>query len=227
MAQGREVRESTGQMDERKALQYLKKRLREVANDQDGIQAFVGPQAEKIRIACGVLSPATRKQRDCDCLVCVLERHLLLGGKKKKPRPLVNSERRLSPPDYTVLKRLHSDFAGKLATRLTTDHVDAYIEDQLGERERAPATVNRTTQFLSQAYNLAISRKRITADHKPDIRKLSELDNVRQGFFERPEFLLMKARLPEYLEDFAHFAYSTGMRSGEIKSLEWELARDG
>ena len=27
--------------------------------------------------------------------------------------------------------------------------------------------------------------------------------------------------LPEYLQDFAHFGYVTGMRSGEIKSLEW------
>ena len=27
--------------------------------------------------------------------------------------------------------------------------------------------------------------------------------------------------LPECLQDFAHFGYVTGMRSGEIKSLEW------
>ena len=59
------------------------------------------------------------------------------------------------------------------------------------------------------------------SDNKPDIRKLSEKDNVRQGFFERPEFLLIKPALPEYLQDFAHFGYVGGMRSGEIKSLEW------
>ena len=146
---------------------------------------------------------------------------MLLGGEKKKPRPLVNGVRKLSPQDYSTLKRLHQDFAGKLATRLTADDVDAYIEEQLSDY--APSSVNRLTQYLGQAYNFAILRKRLTSDHKPDIRKLSEKDNVRQGFFERPEFLLLKANLPEYLQDFAHFAYVCGMRSGEIKSLEWAI----
>jgi integrase len=86
---------------------------------------------------------------------------------------------------------------------------------------REPASVNRVTQYLGQAYNLAITRKRLVSDNKPDIRKLSEKDNVRQGFFERPEFLLVKPALPEYLQDLAHFGYVCGMRSGEIKSLEW------
>ena len=85
--------------------------------------------------------------------------------------------------------------------------------------EYAKASVNRINQKL--AHNLAIKRNRLPSDSKPYIRKLSEKDNVRQGFFERPDFLLVKAALPAYLQDFVHFGYVTGMRSGEIKSLEW------
>jgi integrase len=37
-----------------------------------------------------------------------------------------------------------------------------------------------------------------------------------------PEFRAVVDNLPEYLKDFARFAYFTGMRKGEIASLRWE-----
>jgi integrase len=215
---GKEIRESTGETTEKKALEYLKKRVREVANDRDGIKPFSGPQAERIKIACGVLDTAVRQHSNCGCLVCALERHLLLGGDKKKNLPV---DGKLNRGENGILKRLHRDFAGRLATSLKAGEVDAYIERLLCDEDYAKATVNRITQKLAQAYNLAIKRNRLPSDSKPYIRKLSETDNVRQGFFERPEFLLIKAALPGYLQDFVHFGYVTGMRSGEIKSLEW------
>jgi len=147
-----------------------------------------------------------------------LERHLLLGGDKKKKLP---AHGKLSTQENGILKRLHRDFAGKLAMSLKAGDVDAYIERLLCDEKYAEASVKRIMQKLGQAYNLAIKRNRLPSDKKPDIRKLSEKDNVRQGFFERTEFLLIKVALPEYLQDFAHFGYVTGMRSGEIKSLEW------
>ena len=188
-----------------------------MANDRDGIKAFIGPQAERIKIACGVLDSAARQQSDCDSLLCALERHLLLGGDKKKP----STDGKLSTQENGILKRLHRNFAGDLAVRLKAGDVDAYIGKHLNDEGYAKATLNRIAQKLGQSYNLAIKQNRLTSNNKPDIRKLSEEDNVRQGFFERTEFLLIRAALPEYLQDFAHFGYVTGMRSGEIKSLEW------
>jgi len=217
MAKGKEVRESTGEQDPRKAEKFPKRRLREVENDREAIRQFIGPVAEKIVVACGVAAPAERKA-NCECLLCGLERHLLLGGDKKKQMP-VNGK--LSTQENGIIKRLQRDFAGTLAIRLTANQVDSYIERLLVDEEYAKASVNRITQKLGQAYNLAIRRNRLSSDHKPDIRQLSEKDNVRQGFFEPSEFLLLKPALPEYLQDFAHFGYVAGMRSGEIKSLEW------
>jgi integrase len=77
------------------------------------------------------------------------------------------------------------------------------------------ATVNRELQFLGQAYNLR--QKEIGLG--PLIPKLKE--RVREGFFERAEFEAIAAHLPEDLQDFAHWAYFTGWRKGEISSLGW------
>jgi len=129
----------------------------------------------------------------------------------------------LSRGENGILKRLHRDSVGRLATRLTAGDVDAYIERPLKDEEYAKASVNRITRKLGLAYNLVIRQNRLPSDKKPHVRKLSEKDNVRQGFFERPDFLLIKAALPVYLQDFVYVGYVYGMRSAEIKSLEWAL----
>jgi integrase len=56
----------------------------------------------------------------------------------------------------------------------------------------------------------------------PYIRHLSEAGNVRQGFFGEAEFERLVSHLPADLQDFARFAYLTGMRKGEIPSLRWD-----
>lgn len=85
---------------------------------------------------------------------------------------------------------------------------------------KAPATVNRSTQLLGQAYALAIERRHVSS--APRIRHLSERGNARRGFFADWEFRAVLDNLPEYLKDFAHFGYLTGWRRGEIASLRWE-----
>ena len=96
---------------------------------------------------------------------------------------------------------------------------DHYVETRRGEGA-ASASINRTLQLLGQAFRLAIHRKRLTS--APYIRHLSEKGNVRQGFFCDSEFQLVVTNLPDYLRDFATFAYLTGMRKGEIASLHWK-----
>ena len=39
-------------------------------------------------------------------------------------------------------------------------------------------------------------------------------------------FMKLKALLPEYLQDFAEWAYYTGWRAGSIRSLRWEDIHD-
>jgi integrase len=48
-----------------------------------------------------------------------------------------------------------------------------------------------------------------------------EEDNVRQGFFEREQFVSIRKHLPEWVQPVADFAYVTGWRKSEILGLQW------
>jgi integrase len=55
----------------------------------------------------------------------------------------------------------------------------------------------------------------------PEIPRLSERGNERQGYFTEAEFQELYQHLPTYLGDFAYFGYLTGWRKSEIASLTW------
>jgi integrase len=46
-------------------------------------------------------------------------------------------------------------------------------------------------------------------------------ERVREGFYDRADFELIVANLPDDLQDFARWGYFTGWRKGEIASLSW------
>jgi integrase len=202
---GEEQRESTGTTDERKAWQFLRRRMQEVGADLIGAKQFVGPQAERIKIACGVMADDKRKTT-CDCLCCALERDYRLRSKN-------------SPQNISNFKRIRKDFALQRAASLTSEQIDQYIDGLLKE-DYAPASINRLTQLLGQAFNLALRQKRLTSC--PYVRRLSEAGNVRQGFFSETEFRAVASSLPSPLDDFALFGYLTGWRKREIVSLTWQ-----
>jgi integrase len=117
------------------------------------------------------------------------------------------------------LKTVRAALGDMRAIDVTPETVDGYIEARLSENEPpAPATVNRETGLLKQAFKLAIERQRISA--APKIRKLPER-NARQGLWDKGDFDEMVKHLPEHLQGFAKFAYHSGWRKGEISSLEW------
>ena len=187
---GREYRESTGTPDEKHARKALRRRLQEVANDKDGLQPFLGPSANRLRVN--------------DLLDELVQDYRVRG--------------KLSPSITSHLKAMRERFGLTRAAQLDAKEIDAYIAEQL-EGGLAGATINRRTQLLSQAYNLALLRGRLTK--KPHIRKLPER-NIRQGFFEHDEFTRIIEHLPVHLRDYCRFAYLTGWRRGECSSLTWE-----
>jgi integrase len=124
-----------------------------------------------------------------------------------------------SGQNLSHLRRVDADFGQVRATELTAEQIDNYVTQRLADGA-AKATINRVTQLLGQAYGLAVERWHL--NRTPSIRHLSEKGNERKGFFSGQEFLSVLAHLPDDLKDFVHFAYCTGMRSNEIKSLTWE-----
>src|SRR5581483_6317676 len=121
---------------------------------------------------------------------------------------------KLSPSVKSHLKRVRNAFGTRTARKLEAVEIDQWIEGQLAKR--APATINRSTQLLGQAFNLGLLQKKVTS--KPHIRKLPE-ENTREGFFEHDEFEAVVQHLPEYLRDFCRFDYLTGCRTAELKKI--------
>ena len=111
------------------------------------------------------------------------------------------------PAVQSHMKPLRDALGNIRAQKLTAKMVDRYIASRL-EHGKAKATVNRETQLLGQAFRLAIENGELRT--APKIRRLSEKGNERSGFFEKPDFEALVEQLPDYLQDFARFGFSTG-----------------
>jgi integrase len=187
---GKEHRESSHSADPVRAQKLLDQKIRHVRNEREGIAAFI-PRADKVYV---------------DELLDELEKNYKLGGGRAWAQ------------FQSHMKPVRRAFGDMRAVHVTPKTVDDYIDDRLDIDEMAPATVNRETQLLGQAFRLGIERRKILT--APHIRRLSER-NVRQGFFERAEFEAILANLPDYLHDFTRFAHLCAWRKGQIAKLEW------
>jgi integrase len=174
----------------REAERFLKHRLDALAAERGGGRAFVGPEQKRVTV---------------NEILDALESDLKLRDK-------------WGPKCASVAKSLRERFGAWRAIDLSTEAIGKYIE-ALRAEGYSNATVNRRTQYLSQAFKVAIRNKRLA--QQPFIPRLSEVGNARQGFFETAEFESVIAKLPEYLRDFCRFGFLTGWRKGSIDSLRW------
>jgi integrase len=122
------------------------------------------------------------------------------------------------------LRPVRAFFGMTRAMAIGPDLVRAFIAARQKEG-RAPATINRGIACLRAAFNLARKEGRlIRVPHFPTLRE----NNVRQGFFEKPEIDRVITYLDEPIDDVVLFAFATGWRKAEILGLRWEdVDRDG
>ena len=105
------------------------------------------------------------------------------------------------------------------ATTFTTHQIRQY---QLARRTAGAATgtINRETSALHRMCTLALHWGWLdTVPGFPD--RLRE-NPPRQGFFEHPEYLAVRAYLPAPWQDILDLAYYSGWRKQEILGLTWE-----
>ena len=118
------------------------------------------------------------------------------------------------------LKPVRAFFADMRIHEVTTADVERFIRSRL-DAGKAPATVNRETGLLRQAFNLAARQSPPRIARAPYMPMLKE-DNARQGFFERDELEAVCRHLAPHIADVARFAYLSGWRRGEILPLRWD-----
>ena len=122
----------------------------------------------------------------------------------------------------SYIKAVRAFFAGWRAVDVTAKAVERFQRDRLAAG-RKPATVNRETEALRRAFRLAAERKMFPKGAIPTIPMLP-VDNVRQGFFERPEIEALLKHIEELdVRDFIAWGFRTGMRKGEIAKLTWSM----
>jgi integrase len=187
---GERFRESCETSDEQQAAKMLRNKMKLIHADQIGARVFQTPKADKLTIH--------------DLLESLKADYTLRG--------------KASGQNLSHIKRADADFGDMLAVALTPDRVDRYIQDRLADKNK-PAAINRTLQFVRQAYTVAVRQNRIV--RAPYVRRLSERGNERKGFTDEATFRKIRGFLPSYLQDFCLFGFVSGMRFGEICSLKW------
>lgn len=115
------------------AERFLKRRLGEIAAEQHGGRAFVGPQQERVTV---------------NELLDGLERDYKLRDK-------------WNVKTASVLKPLRNRFGTWRAVDLTSDAIGKHIEELRGEGY-SNASVNRRTQLIGQAFKTAIRNKQLS-----------------------------------------------------------------
>ena len=129
-----------------------------------------------------------------------------------------NGRRSLNAAEQRVRKHLRPFFGHKKAHEITSVDVQAVIIHRK-EQKASNGEIGRELAALKRMFNIAKNTEKITK--KPYIPTLSE-GNVRQGFFERREFEIVLARLPDYLRPPILFAYQVGWRlRSEVFPLTW------
>jgi integrase len=116
------------------------------------------------------------------------------------------------------LNHLDKFFAGRRVTNITPTLLKHFIKQRLDEGA-APGTVNRNLGLLRRMFHQA--RKEDSTVLVPHFTMLAEAE-ARQGFVEAEDFTKLLAALPERLRTFVLLLYTTGVRTGEAKQIQWE-----
>jgi integrase len=118
-------------------------------------------------------------------------------------------------------KHLESYFEGMRAVDITTQKIKAYINHRIDEGA-ANATIKLELSALKRMFNLGAQETPPKVDRVPHIPNI-EIQNVKQGYFEDDDYYKIVENLPDYMKGPVMYAYWTGWRDNQIRSLTWDM----
>jgi len=120
-------------------------------------------------------------------------------------------------PSLDKVTRLDGFFTGWRSADIDSDVIRKFTAAQQANG-LSNASINRSISALRRMFNLAkVDGKLRDVPHFPMLKEA----RARQGFFEPEQYDELARALPEYLRLPLSIGYFTGMRLGEILSLEW------
>lgn len=126
-----------------------------------------------------------------------------------------------SMSDIEARYRLHilPRLGKRKAATITTAQLNSYIlSRQVDNPTPSTGTINRELEAIRRAFKFAEKgRKLLASPHIPMLRE----NNVRQGFFTREEVERLCSHLKPPLNSFVKFAFLTGWRYEEVRTLKW------
>ena len=180
---------------------------------QESTKVFEKEQAKKIlkvkegEVAAGIYrGPSMDRIRFEDLAALVQQDYQI--NRRKTVRRITEYQKHLEP--YFRKARVSS---------ITTERIKAYIIKRQ-EQGAANGTINREIGFLKRMFRLGYQQTPQLVARIPHIPQLKE-HNIRSGFFEHEDFLALRGALPDYAQVAATLAYYSGMRMGEVCSLQW------
>ena len=116
-------------------------------------------------------------------------------------------------------KHIQPAIGSLLASRFTPRQVRQYVELRR-KGSASDSTINRELAIVRRSFSLALREDPPLVQRAPYIPKLEE-DNVRQGFIEQGQYLMLLDALPEHLKTLLVVGYHCGNRLGELRKLQW------
>src|SRR5207344_690836 len=129
------------------------------------------------------------------------------------------NKRKTSMRVKMLMLHLEPFFRKMRASCITTHMIKAYVVKRQ-KQGAANATINRELGCLKRMFRLGFQQTPQLVVKVPHIPQLKE-HNIRSGFFEHEDFLALRGALPDYAQVAASLAYYSGMRMGEVCSLQW------
>jgi len=143
----------------------------------------------------------------------MMERYLIERSALKAPKSVQRDEQ--------ALKHLLPVFAENLLAEVTPKRLAAYKVQRRAEGA-APATINKELQLVRHAFNLAVREWEWCRENPMHKVSMEPVHNQIDRWLTPDEETRLRTAAPDWLREIITFALNTGMRQGEILSLQWQ-----